>query len=34
VLHNVDGDIVTVFVVAIAVKEGNEFLIEGEEYPL
>jgi mRNA-degrading endonuclease RelE of RelBE toxin-antitoxin system len=34
VLYNVDEDIVTVFVVAIAVKDGNKFLIEGEEYPL
>ena len=34
VLYNVDQDIVTVFVVAIAVKEGNKFVIEGEEYPL
>jgi hypothetical protein len=24
----------TVFVVAIAVKEGNKFIIEGQEYPL
>jgi mRNA-degrading endonuclease RelE of RelBE toxin-antitoxin system len=34
VLYNVDQDVVTVFVVAIAVKEGNKFVIEGEEYPL
>ena len=34
VLYNVDQGIVTVFVVAIAVKEGNKFIIEGEEYPL
>jgi mRNA-degrading endonuclease RelE of RelBE toxin-antitoxin system len=34
VLYNVDEDIVTVIVVAIAVKDGNKFLIEGEEYPL
>jgi mRNA-degrading endonuclease RelE of RelBE toxin-antitoxin system len=34
VLYNVDQDIVTVFVIAIAVKEGNKFIIEGEEYPL
>jgi mRNA interferase RelE/StbE len=34
VLYNVDQDIVTVFVVAIAVKEGNSFIIEGQEYPL
>jgi len=34
VLYNVDQDVVTVFVVAIAVKEGNTFVIEGEEYPL
>jgi hypothetical protein len=32
--RNVDEDIVTVFVVASAVKEGNMFIIEGEEYPL
>jgi mRNA-degrading endonuclease RelE of RelBE toxin-antitoxin system len=34
VLNNVDEDVVTVFVVAIAVKEGNRFIIDGEEYPL
>jgi mRNA-degrading endonuclease RelE of RelBE toxin-antitoxin system len=34
VLYNVDEEIVTVLVVAIAVKEGNTFVIEGEEYPL
>ncbi len=34
VLYNVDEDVVTVFVVAVAVKEGNKFIIEGEEYPL
>jgi mRNA-degrading endonuclease RelE of RelBE toxin-antitoxin system len=34
VLYNVDQDIVTVFVVAIAVQEGNRFIIEGEEYLL
>jgi len=34
VLYNVDEEIVTVFVVAIAVKEGNKFIIEGEEHPL
>ena len=34
VLYNVDEDVVTVFVVAIAVKEGNTFVIDGEEYPL
>jgi mRNA-degrading endonuclease RelE of RelBE toxin-antitoxin system len=34
VLYNVDEEIVTVLVVAIAVKEGNRFVIEGEEYPL
>ena len=34
VLYHVDEEIVTVFVVAIAVKEGNKFIIEGEEYPL
>jgi hypothetical protein len=30
----VDGDVVTVFVVAIAVKEGNKFIIDREEYPV
>jgi mRNA-degrading endonuclease RelE of RelBE toxin-antitoxin system len=34
VLYNVDEGIVTVFVVAVAIKEGNKFLIGGEEYPL
>jgi mRNA-degrading endonuclease RelE of RelBE toxin-antitoxin system len=34
VLYNVDEDIVTVFIVAVAVKEGNSFIIEGQEYPL
>ncbi len=34
VLYNVDHEIVTILVVAIAVKEGNKFIIEGEEYPL
>jgi mRNA-degrading endonuclease RelE of RelBE toxin-antitoxin system len=34
VLYNVDEAIVTVLVVAIAVKEGNKFIIDGEEYPL
>jgi mRNA-degrading endonuclease RelE of RelBE toxin-antitoxin system len=34
VLYNVQEDVVTVLVVAIAVKEGNKFIIEGEEYPL
>jgi mRNA-degrading endonuclease RelE of RelBE toxin-antitoxin system len=34
VLYNVEEDIVTVSVVAIAVKEGNRYVIEGEEYPL
>jgi hypothetical protein len=34
VLYNVDEEIVTVLVVAIAVKEGNRFVIDGEEYPL
>jgi mRNA-degrading endonuclease RelE of RelBE toxin-antitoxin system len=34
VLYNVDEDIVTVSVVGIAVKEGNRFVIDGEEYPL
>jgi mRNA-degrading endonuclease RelE of RelBE toxin-antitoxin system len=34
VLYNVEEEVVTVLVVAIAVKEGNKFIIEGEEYPL
>jgi mRNA-degrading endonuclease RelE of RelBE toxin-antitoxin system len=34
VLYNVDEEVVTVLVVAIAVKDGNKFIIEGEEYPL
>ena len=34
VLYNVNEDVVTVSVVAIAVKEGNRFMIDGEEYPL
>ena len=34
VLYTIDEDIVTVFVVAIAVKESNTFVIDGEEYPL
>jgi mRNA-degrading endonuclease RelE of RelBE toxin-antitoxin system len=34
VLYNVDEDVIIVLVVAIAVKEGNKFIIEGEEYPL
>jgi mRNA-degrading endonuclease RelE of RelBE toxin-antitoxin system len=34
VLYNVEEAIVTVFVVAIAVKDGNKYLIDGEEYTL
>src|SRR5436190_20899378 len=34
VLYNVDEESSTVFVVAIAVKEGNKFIIDGQEYPL
>jgi mRNA-degrading endonuclease RelE of RelBE toxin-antitoxin system len=34
VLYNVDEAIVTVFIVAIAVKDGNKFIIGGEEFPL
>jgi len=34
VLYNVDEDEAVVYVAAIAVKEGNKYLIEGEEYPL
>jgi mRNA-degrading endonuclease RelE of RelBE toxin-antitoxin system len=34
VLYNVEEASVTVFVVAVAVKDGNKYLIEGEEYQL
>ena len=34
VLYNVEEDVVRVVVVAIAVKEGNKFIVEGEEYLL
>jgi mRNA interferase RelE/StbE len=34
VLYNVDEAIVTVFIVAIAVKDGSKLIIEGEEYTL
>ena len=34
VLYNVDEEIVTVLVVAIAVKDGNRFVIDGAEYLL
>ena len=34
VLYNVDNETVTVLVVAVAVKDGNRFIIDGEEYPL
>jgi mRNA interferase RelE/StbE len=34
VLYNVNEAIVTVLIVAIAIKEGNKFIIDGEEYPL
>lgn len=34
VLYNVEEDAVVVLVVAIAVKAGNKFIIEGQEYPL
>ena len=34
VLYNVDQEIVKVFVVAIAIKDGNRFIIDGEEFSL
>jgi mRNA interferase RelE/StbE len=34
VLYNVDDEKVTVLVVAIAVKDGNKFIVDGEEYSL
>src|SRR5437879_363954 len=34
VLYNVDEDQEIVFIVVIAIKVGNRFIIEGEEYPL
>jgi mRNA-degrading endonuclease RelE of RelBE toxin-antitoxin system len=34
VLYNVEENAVRVIVVAVAVKEGNKFLIDGEEYLL
>jgi mRNA-degrading endonuclease RelE of RelBE toxin-antitoxin system len=34
VLYNVEETTVTVLVVAIAVKDRNRFVIDGEEYPL
>ena len=34
VLYNVDEEVILVLIVAIAVKEGNRFIIEGQEYPL
>ena len=34
VLYTVDDDTAIVLVVAIAVKKGSKFIIEGEEYPL
>jgi len=34
VLYNVDRDTVTVFVVAIAIKDGNKFIVEGKEFTL
>jgi hypothetical protein len=33
-LYTVVEDVVTVQIVAIAIKEGTKFLIDGEEYPL
>ena len=34
VLYNVEEEVVKVLIVAVAVKDGNRFLIDGEEYPL
>jgi mRNA-degrading endonuclease RelE of RelBE toxin-antitoxin system len=34
VLYNVAEDVVTVFVVAVAIKQGNQFLIDGVEHRL
>jgi mRNA-degrading endonuclease RelE of RelBE toxin-antitoxin system len=34
VLYNVDEEVILVLVVAVAVKDGNRFIIDGEEYPL
>lgn len=34
VLYNVQEDVVRVLVVAVAVEDGNRFVIEAEEYPL
>lgn len=34
VLYDVEEEAVKVLVVAIAVKDGSRFMIEGEEYPL
>jgi mRNA-degrading endonuclease RelE of RelBE toxin-antitoxin system len=34
VLYTVVEEVVTVLIVAIAVKEGNTFIIDGEDYPL
>lgn len=34
VLYNVEETIVTVFVVAIAVKDGNKYVVEGQEFQL
>ena len=33
-LYNVDLDAKTVLVAAVAIKEGNKFIIDGVEYPL
>jgi mRNA-degrading endonuclease RelE of RelBE toxin-antitoxin system len=32
VLYNVEEAIVTVLIVAIAVKDGNKYVVEGEEF--
>jgi len=34
VLYNIDEDIVTVIVVAVAIKDRNRYLVDGEEYEL
>jgi mRNA-degrading endonuclease RelE of RelBE toxin-antitoxin system len=34
VLYNVDKETVLVLIVAIAVKDGNRFIIEGKEHEL
>jgi mRNA-degrading endonuclease RelE of RelBE toxin-antitoxin system len=34
VLYNVDEEASVVYVAAIAVKEGNKFIVEGQEFQL